>query len=175
MLYYLHERGANMKKSYEERAKLFIKQVYPFIRNCKTVEEYETAVHMFNRTYHRAVKVNHGQTRIVLMTSDYVVKLDYGDRQIIWGGCKNEYAIYKLAVKEGFDYLFAKITPIHMGRRYAYVMPFVPRVGTSSCDVEYKLKKKERAWVKKHCWDIHYGNYGWVNHKPMIIDYACQC
>ena len=70
-----------MKKSYETRAKKFIRDFFPYL-----AKELDYAVHPlagamravtdFNLAHHRNVEVRNGATRIVFITSDYVVKME---------------------------------------------------------------------------------------------------
>lgn len=166
-----------MKSSYEVRAQLFIKKVFPFIKDCEEPEDYMIAINSYNKLHHRKVIVDYGMTRVVLITSDYVVKIDYGTKSRIWGSCEDEYQMYKQAVQDGFDYLFAKVTPIVFEDRAFYIMPRIHGIGSlhsGGYDVDEWLTEEENDWVNEHCWDIHEENYGWHNNRPVIIDYASR-
>ena len=163
-----------MKSSYEVRAKKFLEQVLPFIAGCMTLNDYEGAIACYNEQYNRHVHVAHGQTRIALITSDYVIKLNYGDKAKYWGNNQSEYRTYQKAVADGFGYLFAPITKVKVSRRVFYIMPKVTGIGRSHHDVDCYLTPEENYWVKEHCWDLHCYNYGWSKGKPVIIDYAAH-
>lgn len=165
-----------MKSSYVDRAVRFIKTIYPFILDCERGEDYEYAVKVYNYKYHRKVQVAWGQTRIALMCSDYVIKIDYGARACVWGDCEAEYEHYLEAKQDGFDYLFAEITPVEVLGHKFYIMPRINGVGSArnGCyDVDEWLNEEEVDWIWEHIRDVHYENYGWKNKYPVIIDYAC--
>lgn len=167
-----------MKSSYEVRARLFLNKIYPFIKDCVYVADYCYAVDRFNKTFHRAVRIANGLTRVALITSDYVIKIDCGTQTHIrqFGSCEDEYRKYRKAVKDGFGYLFAKTSPVMRGDKIVYIMPRIPDVG-SDCsnyeDVYFWLNEEENDYVYDICQDLHYNNYGWKNGYPVIIDYAC--
>ena len=167
-----------MKTSYEVRARLFLNQIYPFIKDCVDVGDYCEAVDKFNATFHRAVRIANGLTRVALITSDYVIKIDCGARHNIsrFGGCENEYHKYQKIVRDGYGYLFAKISPVMRGDKVVYIMPRIHNVGSEHSnyeDVYYWLNEEENDYVYDICQDLHYNNYGWENGYPVIIDYAC--
>ena len=166
-----------MKSSYEVRAQVFINQIYPFIKYCDDPDDYRMAIRKYNNQYHRKVIVRHGMTRVVLITSDYVVKVDYGTRSCIWGSCADECEMYKQAEHDGYEYLFAKITPVQVENHIYYIMPRIRGVGCSRSggyDVDEWLTEDENDWLNEHCFDLHYENYGWHNMRPIIIDYASR-
>lgn len=167
-----------MKSSYEVRARRFLHEIYPFIKDCVTCGDYCLAVDKFNEVFHRAVRVRHGLTRIAIITSDYVIKIDCGNPINImrFGGCESEYYKYRKAVKDGYGYLFAKISPAMCGSKVAYIMPRIPDVGSEHSgyeDIYYWLSQEENDYVYDLCQDLHYENYGWKNGYPVIVDYAC--
>lgn len=167
-----------MKSSYEVRARKFIAKIYPYIKDCQTVSEYELAVKRYNDNFSRKVCVNCGQTRVVLITSDYVVKVDYGTNSQRWGGCINEYRVYQQAVRDGYAYLFAKISPVMKADKVYYVMPRIHGIDcqrSEGYDVDEWLEGAEIDWLWEHVRDLHCQNYGWKNRKPVIVDYACEC
>ena len=165
-----------MKSGYEVRARLFANALYPFVCDCKTVEDFENAALEFNETFHRHVRVCAGQTRVVFITSDYVVKLDYGNRGRIWGDCATERKAYLRACKDGFGYLFAKTTPIMVNEMVFYAMPRIDRIGTEYNgwdDAFDRVNGKEYDYLMKYFRDLHCENYGWKRGKIVIVDYAC--
>ena len=118
------ERKVLSMRNYVERAKDFIEQIYPYINACTNPWDTRQRVLLFNANFTRAVKVYSGMSRIALITSDYVVKFDYDPEEVKYiGGCNNEYELYYEAKVEGFDYLFAKITPYEYKGREFYIMP----------------------------------------------------
>ena len=166
-----------MITSYEVRARKFANDIYPYINNCKSPFEFETAVSRFNRINHRAVRVAYGQTRVALITSDYVLKIDYGTRSSLFGGCENEYQAYQKAYHDGFAYLFAKISPVMVKERVFYIMPRIERIGIefNGFDEAWDVVKSddERDYLYDNFSDLHHENFGWKHGKPVIVDYAC--
>lgn len=162
-----------MKTSYEERAKKFIRQFNPFYEDFSDIEE---AVSFFNMVKHRHVKISSGCTRDVLITSDYVIKLDIpGCPYDCFGSCKTEYANYQLAVRDGFDYLFAKITCYEYEGIKWYIMPRIRYIGRYPYNAECYLTEKENNWLDDNgFFDLHHLNYGWKDDKVVLIDYASR-
>ena len=165
-----------MRNTYEIRAERFIHQIYDFICDCECVEDYEYAVKVFNYECRRKVKVKHGLTRVVLITSDYVVKIDCGrlDWREQFGGCANEFEIYEQAENAGFAYLFAKPTAVEYKGRKFCVMPRIHGIGLEDDDADYFLTPKEDRWVSSRVFDLHNGNYGWKDGHPVLFDYAAS-
>ena len=65
-------------RSYEERAKDFIAQIYPYIEKANfDTDGMSSLVEEFNEKYSRKVLFKCGIARIALITSDYVVKYTY--------------------------------------------------------------------------------------------------
>lgn len=165
-----------MKSSYVIRAMQFAEQIYPFICDCKTIDDYEVAVDNFNVIYNRKVSVAHGMTRIVLITSDYVLKIDYGTNGRRWGGNADEVKGYSIAHKYGYAYLFARPTSYMVNERVFYIMPRIYGVDCDKSegeDVYYHVTEEEEDFLYDHFADLHSGNYGWKDDRPVIFDYAC--
>lgn len=162
--------------SYEVRAIKFIRKVYPYICDCQSVIDFDEAIDDFNEAYHRKVKLDNGATRMVFISSDYVVKLDYNPIKIkSWGGCEQEHKFYNKAYKEGYAHLFAKIKPYYYKGMVFYIMPKINGVGNHFADAWYYMTKEEEDW----CWDnglrdLHSYNYGMTRHGIVIIDYAAN-
>ena len=92
-------------RNYIERAKDFIKQVYPYLNDdCMSPWLIKSVIEKFNRTFDRKVIVRSGLSRIALITSDYVVKFDYDPDEVdSIGGCDAELDLYWQAKQEGFE------------------------------------------------------------------------
>ena len=117
-------------RSYEERAKDFIKEIFPVIADVNTPWSVRDKIATFNYQNHRNVIVGNGLSRIALITSDYVVKWDYDEDEVnIIGGCEDEIELYALAKEDGFEYLFAKITRYQYNDRTFYIMPRISGIG----------------------------------------------
>lgn len=165
-----------MKKSYVIRARHFAALIHPFIANCVTVEDFEDAVDNFNVMYHRNVRLAHGQTRIALITSDYVLKIDYGTRRSLWGGCEEECRGYQMAFNDGYGYLFAQISRVMVNEKVYYIMPRIKHIDEEYNNYEDaydKVNNEECDYLFKHFHDLHCRNYGWKDGHPVIVDYAC--
>ena len=146
-------------RNYIERAKDFIKDIYPFIENIYpfiedkpfSVGMVEVAVSAYNRANHRNVLVKSGSVRIALITSDYVVKYDYSPCHAdIYGGCAQEMKMYNFAKEQGFGDLFAEITCFeYMGQNF-YIMPRIAGIGKDRfSEADDFMTQKERDF----CYD----------------------
>ena len=163
-------------RSYIERAKDFIEQVYPYIRECMNPWTIRDRIELFNDTFDRKVKVASGLSRIALITSDYVVKYDYDKEEVSCiGGCENEEEIYALAVREGVASLFAQTTHYEYDNRDFYIMPRVRGIGSGQWYAEHYMTDNERDFCRRYkITDLHTHNYGFVRGKVCIVDYACH-
>ena len=165
-----------MRNTYEVRAEKFIHQIYSYVCDCVEVEDYEWAINAFNHRYNRKVKVAHGLTRVALITSDYVVKIDCGSYYNLnqFGSCANEFDIYAQAVEAGFEYLFAKPTAVEYNGMSFCVMPRIHGIERKEYDADWYLTPEESDWVCDRVFDMHNGNYGWKDGHPVLIDYAAN-
>ena len=166
-----------MKSDYISRAIKFI-PVIDIILNDYFGNEYliKQNIRAYNHTHRRNVIFSHGLTRYAFITSDYVIKIDYdADEVRQFGGCYTEYELYKYALADGMEYMFAEITPYVYKKRTYYIMPRINGIGKTYNDATYYMDKKERNWCRN--WglmDLHYLNYGWRNKHICIIDYAAH-
>lgn len=161
-----------MKSDYKVRAEKFINRFYPVIKSCRSVNQIANCIDNYNEEHHTNIWFAHGAARYAIIYSDYVIKFDFGDGKEWAGGCEDEYTRYNEQIKDsGYEYLFAEITKIRVGRKNAYIMPRVRDVGISK---EYwdKLTYDELHFIYSITTDMHRGNYGHFNRKPKIIDYA---
>lgn len=165
-----------VRNSYEVRAQRFISQIYDYIIDCASIDDFEYAVDRFNDEHNRKVRFAHGLTRVCFITSDYVVKYTFGLPRDLYqfGTNANEFAVYKEAERDNFAYLFAKPTPFTYREEVFCIMPRIYGIERYDEDVNAFLTEKENEWVNDHVWDVHYQNYGWKNHHPVIFDYACH-
>lgn len=164
-----------MKSSYIDRAIKFLDAILPYIENdMMSLDSVNDGIYEYNMNYHRHVRVCNGASRIVLITSDYVIKWDYSKRGVRnWGGNVQEAEIYKIATEAGYGYLFAELTTIE---RNGIMFNIMPRFSTERHmrPIYRKLNDKEWRWLNSHVYDIHEGNYTLVKGKPIIFDYACK-
>lgn len=163
-------------RSYEERAKDFIAQIFPYIeRSDYDCEAMETLVDEFNKTYSRKVILKHGIARIALITSDYVVKYTYDAYEAEEAGDgENEIKLYAEAERDGFAYLFAKVTRYEYNNYVFYIMPRIHGIDPYSCiHADEHMTDEENDWCDKHhLTDLHCNNYGFRKGHVCIVDYA---
>ena len=136
------------------------------------------AMDTFNKTYHRNILVRNGSARIAIITSDYVIKFDYDYENVEEiGGCEQEMELYKLAVEDGIDYLFAKTERYDYNGHSFYIMPRIYGIGKRRYKkyhpADYYMTSKEKEWCDSHkLVDLHSNNYGFRKGKICIVDYA---
>lgn len=163
-----------MKSNYVARAKKFLEQVYPYIKDCEDEWDLDKALRKFNQDYHRKVQTNSGSTRVVMITSDYVIKYDYdGWGKGTWGTCKDEVRMYRKAKRDGYAHLFAEITPVRANyNKTFYIMPRINGVGRYEDDAIEYVDGNEFMYLYHNVNDLHNGNYGWKDKHIVMIDYA---
>lgn len=161
-----------MKSDYRVRAEKLIRQVYPYIKNCRTPARVRECIRKYNEEHHSHIIVCNGAARFALVYSDYVIKFDYGTAKAWAGGCEEEYRKYtEVIASSPYSYLFAEMTKIKIGRKNIYIMPRVKGVGSSYWYWD-NLTSEEQSFIHSITADMHPGNYGRYNRKPKIIDYA---
>lgn len=167
-----------IKTDYEVRAKAFIKEFAPYLKGIRVTRSNSyriyDAVRRFNVDKKRNVKVASGASRIALITSDYVVKLDFGTT---WAGnSKTEMLGYQQAQKDGYEYLLAKISPYKCCNRSFFIMPRARVAETLTWRGQKrlwdKLTEDERRYIHDNFEDLHENNWGSLNGKLILIDYA---
>ena len=167
-----------IKTDYEVRAKEFIKEFAPYLKGIRVTRSNSYKVHdavrRFNIDKKRKVKVDSGASRIVLITSDYVVKLDFGTT---WAGnSKTEMLGYQKAQKDGYEYLLAKISLYKYHNRSFFIMPRARVAATLTWEGQKrlwcKLTKGEQRYLRENFEDLHDSNWGSLNGRPVLIDYA---
>ena len=156
---------------YVVRAQAFVKEIYPYIKGLRANESVNRAIYKFNQEHHRHVIFAHGAARRAFITSDYVIKMNYGTGHQWAGGCEHEYKIYTEEFsKSKFSYLFAPIHKFTYNGKDFYIMPRVNGIGTGK--YWNNLTQDERWYINDHVNDMHRGNYGHYKRKPVIVDYA---
>ena len=167
-----------IKTDYEVRAKAFIKEFAPYLKGIRVTRSNSykiyDAVRRFNVDKKRNVKVASGASRIALITSDYVVKLDFGTT---WAGnSKTEMLGYQQAQKDGYEYLLAKISLYKCCNRSFFIMPRARVAETLTWRGQKRLWSKltedERRYIRDNFEDLHENNWGSLNGKLILIDYA---
>lgn len=163
-------------RSYIERAKDFVQEVYPYISNCMNPWEMRDFIKSYNKDFDRKVIMRSGLSRIALITSDYVIKFDYDPEEIdSIGGCGNEMEVYSCAEREGFTHLFAQITPYYYKSRYFYIMPRIRGIGSGHHYAEFYMTEAEKDFCRRYkITDLHTQNYGFRKGHVCLVDYACN-
>ena len=161
-----------MKSNYIIRAQKFIKSIAAYITDCNEVRTIEFGVQRYLYDHpNRKVSVNYGATRVVMITADYVVKVDYnGDDW--FGNCETELEHYTQACEAGYGEYFAEITKFTYDGRDFYIMPRIGNIDEEDDDVYYHCPTEFAHWLYDHLSDLHSGNYGWKNGHVVIFDYA---
>ena len=169
-----------MKTPYTYRAEKFIKVLFPYIQKALEKKERSTidfleCVQHFNEEKKRKVVFDSGVSRMVFISSDYVVKVDLKEKN--WAGTsENEYKMYLFAQEEGFEYLFAPSTRIEYHGYFFYVMPRVHNIDEWR-DEDYfynRLSDDEYDLISGFVKDIHGKNFGYLHQNLVLIDYACN-
>lgn len=166
-----------MKSSYTERAARFFRTIYPLLDgHWDSPWECRRIMSLYSCEHSRKVFVRSGVSRIAIITSDYVIKFDYNMKEVKRvGGCQSEVNFYNFAKNEGFEYLFAEITPFEYCGRTFYIMPRINGIGRKEyCYAEEFLHGDDLAFVDDYLSDLHDENYGWYHNRPVIVDYACN-
>lgn len=167
-----------IKTDYEVRAKAFIKEFAPYLKGIRVTRSNSykiyDAVRRFNIDKKRNVKVASGASRIALITSDYVVKLDFGTT---WAGnSKTEMRGYEQAKNDGYEYLLAKISLYKYGNRKFYIMPrakvAITLTRKTQISLWQKLTEDEQKYIHKNFEDLHENNWGSLHGRLVLIDYA---
>ena len=163
-------------RNYEERAKDFVKMIFPLIEDCQDVWDYRDAVAMFNRVYTRKVRCSNGIARVAFISSDYVVKVEYDSYEVASvGGGENEMRMYAIAEQEGFAYLLAKVSRFNYMDRTFYIMPRIHGIGKHGSNANEFMTDEENDFCDRHnIGDLHCNNYGFRNGHVCIVDYACN-
>lgn len=165
-----------MRSSYEVRAQKFIRAIAPYFMDCEDLFDFQRAIFDFMMDHpRRHIHYDHGMTRFAIITSDYVVKIDYSPENIKrFGGGEQEIAFYQMAEREGMAHLFAKISRYDFGGRRFYIMPKVTGIDEERWeDAWYYMTAEECEWCEDHnLYDLHCKNYGIMNGKVKIFDYG---
>lgn len=165
-----------MKSNYVVRAMKFLNEFLPYMEKCDT--NYQLMVNMFCDDHKgRKVLCCSGIARVAIITSDYVIKFDYDkDACNYYGGCEDEVKFYDFAVREGFAHMFAEITHVSVGGRDFYIMPRINGIMKYAGHyAEEFFIDEELDFINEYLSDLHDENYGWVNNRPVIFDYAFNC
>lgn len=168
------------KTPYEVRAYRFAAMLCKLFVGCQYLEDYLTAIKAYNKTHSMKLVYHFGVSRIAILRADYVVKFamvpdevwDNGDGSCRAGDNDTEYEVYQRAVRDGFAYLLAKTTPVVINGHSIAIMPRIDHVGDESRLWWECVTDKEYDWLTDNVNDLHSGNVGYRNGKPVVIDYA---
>ena len=165
-----------MKSDYRVRATNFLYSIYPYIADCLfDYEEVQERVDEYNEEKHRKVLFNMGSARLALITSDYVVKWDYDEESVKEiGGCVDEWELYQEAIVDGYEYLLARTDLVVIEGHTFSVMPRIRNIGEENHrgSINDYLTFDEYYWLCGMVSDLHSWNWGIVNNKACVIDYA---
>lgn len=167
-----------MKTPYTYRAEKFIKILFPYIqkeleKEVRSKDDIRACVEVFNNEKKRKAIFDSGVSRMVFISSDYVVKVDFKEKS--WAGTsEDEYKMYLFARQKGFDHLFAPSTRIEYYGYFFYIMPRVHDIDKwrNEDDFYRELNEEECDFISDFINDIHGGNFGYLHQKLVLIDYA---
>lgn len=169
-----------MKNDYEIRATKFASILVRLFTACATLADFEDAICEYNSTHSIQLRYAHGVSRIAIIRADYVIKFDLvpdenwtnDDGTCRAGDNSTEAEIYARAEREGYAYLLAKTTVLHIGGRCVSIMPRVD--GVDDCHRYWGdyVTDEEYDWLDWNINDIHEGNVGYRRGKPVVIDYG---
>lgn len=129
----------------------------------------------YNHSHNTHFIVRNGATRVVIIGSDYVIKVDYCKQDVKnYGGCYSEWRAYSEWKDSDYGYLLCPITKIKIGHHYYYCMPRVDTIGNDMeiDNIDEYISVDEQEWIDDNFADIHNANWGMLNDKVMLIDYA---
>ena len=164
--------------TYQMRAYFYIKAMFEYVNNWRDLDDIiEATDKVFWHTGKQA-SVECGSARIVIVGEDFAVKWDYDFENIEEiGGCEDEFRVYKRSLSTGYAHLLAPVFRIYHRNRFFFIMPRVDRIGPE--EHEYKdinefITEDEYNWLRDNIGDLHGWNWGFIDGKPTVIDYACN-
>lgn len=166
------------KSDYIVRAQKFVRSFAPYInKNQVTVRSMISAVDAFNMDYNRKVRLSNGASRVVLLTSDYCIKIDRTDCSDFYGNCEKEYKAYTRMRRLKCRTAFCPIEKYTYGNVNYYIMPMCSKTDETNIklrDVTNRLTARQTRFIREHFEDLHSNNIGVLHGEPVIIDYACN-
>ena len=169
-----------MKSDYRIRAQKFLKAIYPLIEDyLYSPYTLRDVLLRYAYEHNRNITVLHGATRCAIITSDYVIKWDYADEDILadLGGVEVESEIYENACTDGYGYLFAETMLVTYCNTTFSIMPRIRNIGARAHKMKNiwdMLTHDEWHYVENVVDDLHSENWGIMHNHPVIIDYACR-
>lgn len=169
-----------MKNTYEARAFKFAALLVRLFASCATLEDFEEVICEYNATHTIPLQYAHGVSRIAILRADYVIKFNLlpdDDWMECDGTCRagdnfTEANVYARAERDGYAYLLAKTTLVHMGNRLLSIMPRINGVNDWYRYWGDHVTEEEYDWLCENVHDIHEGNVGYYRGKPVVIDYG---
>lgn len=171
-----------IKNDYIVRAKKFVDKFDEYLK-ASPYENAGTAIinaaYQFNCEHKKQkIKVSSGGTRKALITSDYVIKIDF--RETLWGTCDTEYQMWNKAINDGMNDIFVPVTKYKA--RY-YIMPRVTALDEDKycewCEAGRKnpidkFTDEQIDYLNDYVKDLHCYNVGYWHRKPVVLDYAAN-
>lgn len=159
--------------TYQMRAYQYIKAMFQYVNDWHDWDDIMNATEktFWNTGKHAVVEC--GSARIVVIGKDFAVKWDYDACVSEIGGCEDEFNKYKKSLSSGYSHLLAPVFRFQYRGRFFYVMPKANDIGSHN-DIGWFISEKEYKWLIKNVGDLHSWNWGRINGKPVVIDYACD-
>lgn len=159
--------------SYIDNAIRFLEVFAGECNSIKNQDAVRKALGRCNLKLHYRAKFNYGCTRYVIIGKDWAAKWDYIDDDSGFGGCEDEVAMYNYAKNDGYEYLLAKPTKVKVSSYTFYIYPRATVLGIhSGHELEEVLNEVEIEYLTNNILDIHDENWGYIDGRPVIIDYA---
>ena len=164
--------------SYIENARNFLNSIacdLDRVHGCGWIMSYKMMINNYNIKYNSHYIVKNGVVRVVIIGSDFVIKVDYNkERAQDFGGCEREYKFWRSVKDTHYAYMFAPITKMKAGHHYYYVMPRMDYLAVEKCEeIEDYVSEDDLDWLYDTVRDLHDENYGMLDGELYIIDYAC--
>jgi hypothetical protein len=159
--------------TYQMRAYQYIKAMFEYVNDW---HDWNDILEATEKTFWHTGKhasVECGSARMVIIGKDFAVKWDYDECVSKIGGCEDEFQKYKVSLSSKYSYLLAPVFRFSYREHYFYVMPKATGIGSHK-DIKDFIKPDEYEWLINHVGDLHSWNWGILNGKPIVIDYACE-
>ena len=163
-----------MDNTMVDAARDLMKQLLPEIADMMdNICDLEQFFDKYNAEHGTNFDVQCGSARMCLVCDTFVIKWDYDSDSVDEiGGCWDECAAYQTIKDSPFAYLFAEAVMFKIGWNDFEVMPRIKNVGYKPTAIATWLTNDEFRFVTDVTSDLHSYNWGIVNNKPCIIDYA---
>ena len=159
--------------TYQMRAYLYIKAMFEYVNDWHNWNDIMEATEKTFWHTGKQATVECGSARMVIVGKDFAVKWDYDECVNEIGGCEDEFQKYKISLSSGYSYLLAPVFRFSYRERYFYVMPKATNIGSGK-DIRLAIRQDEYKWLTANVGDLHSWNWGFLNGKPVVIDYACN-